>query len=147
MLLFFLISLSFGYATGVFFLNTSEQITPQGIQESYHGNEDQEDVEVIKFKKSSREIMTIIHTHALSLSLMFLALALIIFFAEMPALLKKFLMVEPFISILTTFGGLWLMWEGVMWMTYIVIISGALMHISFIAIVLISGWQLAFYRR
>ena len=44
-------------------------------------------------------------------------------------------MIEPMISLITTFGGLWLLWNGVLWMKYIIMVSGILMHLSFVLIV------------
>ena len=42
-------------------------------------------------------------------------------------------MIEPFFSVLITFGGIYLMWTGLLWMKYIVMLSGILMTASFTA--------------
>ncbi len=47
--------------------------TAVGMQENYNGNEDHPDIMEMKFKKSAREMLTIVHTHVLSLSLIFMA--------------------------------------------------------------------------
>jgi len=40
-------------------------------------------------------------------------------------------MIEPFISVILTFGGLYLLWKELLWMKYIVMCSGILMTLTF----------------
>ena len=56
--------------------------------------------------------------------------------------LKSFLMVEPFVSIILTFGGIYLMWKGITWMKYIVMISGTIMSIVFVISAAVVLFQL-----
>ena len=70
----FVIVLSIGYITGLQFVRQTESIVPNGIEENYLGNEDKKDVKVMKFKKGKREMLTIIHTHILSMSFIFFLL-------------------------------------------------------------------------
>ena len=51
--------------------------------------------------------------------------------------LKLFLIIEPFVSIVLTFGGLYLIWYGVEWFRYVVIISGIAMTLAYTAAVVI----------
>ena len=48
-----------------------------------------------------------------------------------PSRLKSVLVIEPFVSIILTFGGIWLMWQGVSWMKYVIIVSGTLMNLAY----------------
>ncbi len=128
---FFIITLSFGYFTGLRFVNENTNATTQGIEEHYLGNEADEDATEMKFKKSEKEIITTVHNHVISMSMIFLLLGAILLITSVPAKLKKFLIVEPFISIVLTFGGIWLMWSGVLWFKYIVIFSGILLTLTF----------------
>ncbi len=57
-------------------------------------------------------------------------------------ILKLFLLIEPFVSVILTFGGLYLLWKGMLWVKYIVVISGTLMTISFVLSTLIIMIQL-----
>ncbi len=137
----FIVALTVGYLTGLGFVLQTDSNTTVGMQENYNGNEDSPDVMVMKFKKSPREMLTIIHTHVLSLSLIFFASGVLLFFSQAPKKLKHFLLVEPFISILVTFGGIYLLWYGWSFMAYIVLFSGVLMTLSYflgIAFVLIE---------
>lgn len=129
----FVIVLSIGYFTGLQFVRQTDSDTPAGMEENYLGNEESDaDLEVMKFKKSDREMLTILHTHILSISFIFFLLGGLVAITSLSSKLKAFLMVEPFISIVLTFGGIWLMWEGILWMKYVVMISGTLMTLVFL---------------
>ncbi|MFD0977993.1 hypothetical protein [Salinimicrobium gaetbulicola] len=140
----FVIVLSVGYFTGLLFVGQTETTTPAGIEENYLGNEDDPDAKVMKFEKGEREMLTIIHTHVLSMSFIFFLLGGIMVFTQLPQKFKFFLILEPFFSIIATFGGIYFVWKGVEWMKYVVMISGVLMTLIFITSVLIVLYQLLF---
>ncbi|MFD2517882.1 hypothetical protein [Salinimicrobium flavum] len=142
----FVVVLSVGYFTGLLFVGQTETTTPEGIEENYLGNEDDPDAEVMKFEKGEREMLTIIHTHILSISFIFFLLGGILVFADLPEKLKFFLILEPFFSILATFGGIYFVWKGVDWMKYVVLVSGILMTVIFITSVSIVLYQLLFQK-
>ena len=76
--------------------------------------------------------------------MLFLLLSLLLFLTHYPAGLKSFLMIEPMLSLITTFGGLWLLWKGVLWIKYLVMISGLLMHLSLVGLVGLLLYALLF---
>lgn len=127
----FVIVLSIGFGTGLLFVAQTDSTDPAGIEENYLGNEDEPEVEVMKFKKGPREMLTIIHTHILSMSFIFFLLGILVWIARLPAKLKLFLTIEPFVSVILTFGGIYLMWSGIGWVKYIVLFSGILMSLTF----------------
>lgn len=128
----FVIVLSIGYITGLMFVNETDSTSPNGIEENYLGNEEDEDANVMKFEKSDREMLTTLHSHILSMSFIFFFLGSILAITSLPKRVKSFLMIEPFISILLTFGGIYFLWKGFLWMKYIVMISGIVMTGVFI---------------
>jgi len=138
----FLIALSIGFYSGLTFVNETTAANPNGIESHYNGNENDNDATVMQFKKSKREILTLVHNHILSLSLIFFILALILSTTSINMKLKQFLMFEPFASVLFTFGGIYLMWKGVSWFKYIVMISGILMTFSFMVATILILFQL-----
>ncbi|WP_081209419.1 hypothetical protein [Salegentibacter sediminis] len=142
----FVIVLSIGYFTGLLFVGLTETTTPAGIEENYLGNEGDADVEVMKFKKGEREMLTIIHTHVLSMSFIFFLLGGIVLFTKLPKKLKFFLILEPFFSVLATFGGIYFVWKGIDWVKYLVLVSGILMTLIFITSVSIVLYQLLFQK-
>ncbi|RMA58042.1 hypothetical protein [Ulvibacter antarcticus] len=128
----FVVVLSIGYISGLLFVGQTESTNPDGIEENYLGNEEVEDVKVMKFEKGEREMLTIIHTHILSMSFIFFLLGGLLAISSLPLKLKSFLMIEPFVSIILTFGGIYFLWKGVGWMKYVVMISGTLMTAVFV---------------
>jgi hypothetical protein len=138
----FIIVLSIGFFSGLLFVGETSSVNPNGIEEQYLGNEHDEDAEVMKFKKSDQEMLSIVHSHILSMSLIFFLLGLIVSITKLKQRVKIFLMVEPLLSVLLTFGGLYFMWTGVIWMKYIVMFSGTLMTLSFLLSVVIILKQL-----
>ncbi len=138
----FLIVLSVGFYTGLLFVGETSSAQVNGIEENYLGNETIEDAPVMKFKKSPREMLTIVHTHILSMSFIFFLIGIILATTQLNAKLKLFLLLEPFASVLLTFGGIYFLWMGVTWFKYIVMFSGMLMTATYTISVLIIFSQL-----
>ncbi|MGB1449838.1 MAG: hypothetical protein ACPG8F_08360 [Flavobacteriaceae bacterium] len=128
----FILILSVGYFTGLLFVAQTDSTHPNGVVENYNGNENDEDAVILKFKKGEREMLTILHTHILSIGFIFAFLGLLVWGTEIPLFWKKFLTIEPFVSILVTFGGIYVIWLGYPAMAYLVMISGFLMTLSYI---------------
>lgn len=137
----FVVILSVGFFTGLLFINETESNTPTGIEENYLGNEEDEDAEVMKFKKGDREMLTIVHTHIISMSLIFFLLGGLVWITRCSKKFKLFLTIEPFLSVILTFGGIYLMWKGITWFKYIVIFSGILMTLTFTGSASMVLWQ------
>lgn len=138
----FIIVLSIGFYTGLLFVGETSSANPNGIEEQYLGNEDDENAQVMRFKKSDQEMLTLVHNHILSMSIIFFLVGLIVSITKLNKKLKLFLIVEPFISVVLTFGGLYLLWSGMLWMKYIVMFSGILMTLTFTASVVVILLQL-----
>ena len=126
----FVIVLNFGFFTGFNFVRVSTSLNAKGIEQNYLGNEEDEQSEVMQFKKSEKEILTLIHNHVLSLSMVFFIMAVLLYMTSTPQPMKSFLLFEPFISLILTFGGIYVMWLGLTWFTYVIMISGMAMVIS-----------------
>lgn len=142
LLIAFVVVLSVGFFTGLLFVNETSTANPNGIQEQYLGNEENEEALEMKFKKTDKQMLNIVHSHILSMALIFFLLGLILSTTQLQYKYKVFLMVEPFVSVVLTFGGIYLLWKGVTWMKYIVMISGTLMTLSYTLSALIILKQL-----
>ena len=143
MLIFiFLCTLSIGFYSGISFVRTTTNANATGIEQRYLGNENDENASKMMFKKSETEIITTIHSHILSLSVIFFLVALILSTTAIHQKLKLFLMIEPFISLVLTFGGIYFLWKELYWMKYIIMISGVLMTISYTVSIVIIFKQL-----
>lgn len=129
----FVLVTSIGFISSIVFVDYSNSTTPDGLVEQYNGNEFiEDDIDIMKFKKSEREILTIIHSHILSMSVIFFLIGFLVCLTNINIKLKLFLAIEPFVSILLTFGGIYLLWLDILWFRYVVIFSGILMTLSFL---------------
>ncbi len=138
----FIIVLSIGFYTGLLFVGETSSANPNGIEEQYLGNEDDENATVMRFKKSEKEMLTLVHNHILSMSIIFFLIGLLVAITKLNNKLKLFLIIEPFVSVIFTFGGLYLLWTGILWTKYIVMFSGILMTLTFSLSILIVLKQL-----
>ena len=139
MLLLFVITISLGYGFGLRYLYLTTEANTTTLQENYLGNEDNEEAEVMKFKKTEKSILTFLHDHLLSMGMLQLVLSLLLFFSKLPSQIKNFLAIEPFISMLITFSGIYLLWLGVVEVKYVVIVSGMLFHTTLILSLVLLG--------
>ncbi len=138
----FIIVLSIGFYTGLLFVGETSSANPNGIEEQYLGNEDDENATVMRFKKSEKEMLTLVHNHILSMSIIFFLIGFLVAITKLNNKLKLFLIIEPFVSVIFTFGGLYLLWTGILWTKYIVMFSGILMTLTFSLSILIVLKQL-----
>ena len=138
-LLLLIWTLAFGYTAGMFYLQDTTSFEAQGIEENYLGNESDEEAEELSFKMSRKQVLNIIHSHVISYTLIFFMLATILVFSSVALPWKRVLLIEPPVSILLTFGGLWLLWSGLVWMKYVIMVSGMALSAGFyLMVVMIS---------
>jgi len=107
----FVIALSIGFFTGINFVEATSSFNTSGIETNYLGNENDLDAEIMKFKKSKKEILALIHNHILSMSIIFFLLGGLLALTNLNKRVKSFLMFEPFLSIIFTFGGIYVLWS------------------------------------
>ncbi len=138
----FLCTLSIGFYGGITFVKHSTNGNATGIEQRYLGNENDVTASTMQFKKTEASVLTLVHNHILSLSMIFFALALLVATTSISKKWQLFLMLEPFISILFTFGGIYFLWLGHTWVKYIVLVSGVLMTLTYTASIFIVGAQL-----
>ena len=143
----FVIVLSTGYFVGVMFIDHTSSLNPQGIQDNYLGNEVTEPIDVIKFKKSSYQMFNLIHTHVISMSIIFFIMWLLLSITDLNKYLKAFLIIEPFFSIAATFLGIYYLWTGILWMKYIIFISSLIMTLVYFASAFIVLYQSVFVKK
>ena len=78
-----------------------------------------------------KEMLSLVHNHVLSMSIIFFLVGLLLSIVKLNKTLKLFLMIEPFVSVILTFGGIYLLWTGLLWMKYVVMFSGIAMVLTF----------------
>lgn len=126
----FVITLNIGFFTGLNFVEETSSFQPDGIETNYLGNENNENAEIMQFKKTEKNILTVVHNHILSMSIIFLLLGVLLSFTSTNKKLMRVLIIEPFFSIILTFGGIYVLWTGVLWFKYIIMISGMALTVS-----------------
>jgi hypothetical protein len=146
LLLLFLLAMLFGYGASFAVLFDQTGLSADGIEENYNGNEDNEATETIKFRKSKFEMLTSIHSHVFTLSLIFLATGIMAFFTGLPKRIKLFLIAEPLVSLILSFGSLILLWLGFSIFNYVALLSGVLMHTTFILTIFLLIRELYFIK-
>jgi len=141
----FVVVLSLGYAVGVFFVDHTTSVSPSGVGEEFTGSPNPETAPEMKFAKSMHEMYVLIHNHVLSLALVFFAVGGIFYFSSLvPDRFKLFLLVEPLLAIVTTFGGIALVRFVAVEFSWLVIISGISLFACFAtmaALILVELWM------
>ena len=101
-----------GYTTSLVFVWHTTHLVPPGVAARYRGA-DPETAQpgvALQFPKSLAEMLTITHTHLLSMAVIFtltgLGLALC---ARLSERWKRLLIAEPFVALLVSFSAMWLM--------------------------------------
>ena len=130
LLLLTVVNLTVGVGIGLYYVANTTELTPAGTTEHFSGSEIDAKFDIPeKYPKPIMELITTTHNHILSLTLIFLVIGGIFYFnSSSSSRMKTFLIAEPFISIITTFGGIWLMRFVHPAFVYLVIPSGILMY-------------------
>jgi hypothetical protein len=101
-----------GYTTSLVFVWHTTHLVPPGVAARYRGADPEAAPPgaALQFPKSLAEMLTITHTHLLSMAVIFtltgLGLALC---ARLSERRKRLLIAEPFVALLVSFSAMWLM--------------------------------------
>lgn len=129
----FVFVLSIGVTIGLIYVELSTGMNPSGTTEHYRGSELGNDFDIPeKFPQSLENLLLTTHSHVISFSLIFFVLGGILYFSSLLGEgWKKFLMIEPLVSTLVTFGSIW----GIRYIhsafSFLIMLSGILMYASF----------------
>ncbi|SMO54439.1 hypothetical protein SAMN06265218_10535 [Fodinibius sediminis] len=129
-LIFTFVLVSFiGVVVGGVMIEVTTHLTPTGVVEQYKGISKSkiDTADELKFPKPAKEMLITTHNHILGLSSLFLIVGLLYLATGRDSWLQISIAVEPLISLIVTFGGLWVMrylWSP---FVYVVILSGTLM--------------------
>lgn len=110
----FLVTTWIGVMLGSGFVEHTTRLLPEGIAERYLGTEAMGvDIESMpaerefQSEKSVAELYALTHTHIIGLAVVFLAIAVIFLWTGVLPRWRTVLAVEPFVSLVVTFGGMW----------------------------------------
>jgi len=140
LLISYLIVLGIGVTTGLIYIYLTTSMSPSGTVEQYIGNNDDWE------PKQAKEFIDLIsqaHTHIITFSFIFLSMGLIFMRNSIiKGTLKLFLIIEPFFSIIFTFGGFFILRYVSTSFSYVIMISSTLMYLCFYIMTFISLYDL-----
>lgn len=141
----YLLVIGIGISVGLVYLASKTDSTSKGIIEEYNGSEIVDELEIPeKFPKEFKEMLVTTHSHILGLSTLLLSLGIIVYFSSLPSVLKSFLMIEPLISLISTFGSIWLVRYLHQDFIILTIISAIFMYGSIYLIIILSIYEINF---
>lgn len=129
-LIFTFVLVSFiGVVVGGIMIEVTTHLTPEGVVEQYKGISKSkiDTAKELKFPKPVKEMLITTHNHILGLSSLFVIVGFLYLATGRKSWLQVTVAVEPLVSLILTFGGLWVMrylWSP---FVYVVILSGTLM--------------------
>ncbi len=101
-----------GYTTSLVFVWHTTRLTPPGIEGRYRGTDPEAlpATAEMQFPKSFSQMLTITHTHLLSMAVIFVLTGLGLALCARPSeRWKRLLIAEPFVALLVSFSAMWLM--------------------------------------
>jgi len=99
-----------GYTTSLLFIHHTTGMTPAGVASRYRGSDAEAAEGAMQFPKSFAEMLTITHTHLLSMAAIFVFSGLALALCSRPSeRWRQWLIAEPFIALLVSFSAMWLM--------------------------------------
>lgn len=125
-----------GYAAGLAFVSYNTGMQPSGISSHYHGNEEE-----LQFGKSAAEMLNIVHSHLLGMGVLFFAVAILYTMTDGAPRWKTFWATETILSLLSTFGALWLIAFGQQWAVWVIFPSSILMVIGYLQMSAMIIWN------
>ena len=143
----YLIVVAIGISIGIAYLGSETDVSKKGIVEQYNGSTSADEIDIPdKYPKGIKEMFLTTHNHILGLAPLLLSLGLIIYFSTINRKLKMFLLYEPLISLIVTFGSIWLVRFIHPDFVYLTILSAILMYSSIYLSIGLSIYELNFLR-
>jgi hypothetical protein len=124
-----------GYTTSLLFVHHTTGMTPPGVAEQYRGSDSTAvSGDAMRFPKSYAEMLTITHTHLLSMAAIFVFSGVALALCERPGpRWRTLLIVEPFAALLVSFSSMWLMWAVDARFSWLLTLSSGFMALTFYA--------------
>jgi len=141
--------MSCGVITGLIYLNYTTGYSSEGTSLRFNGSNEtssEDDFEIPdNYPKPVSEMLITTHNHILGFSFIFFIIGSIFYFNSIiEDFWKTFLLVEPIISVLITFGSLWLMRYYDSNFVYLAILSSTVLYLSYFIMAFVSLYELKF---
>lgn len=147
-LLAFVLTLTFGVVTGLIYLYYTTEYKPGEAVKRYNGSEIMNLEEAMDipeyYPKPISELLITTHTHVITFSFIFLCLGGIFYFNSIiTGFFKQFLIIEPFVSTIISFGSLWAMRFVHPAFIYLTALSSTLIYLSYLIMVFVVIYELS----
>ena len=107
-------------------------MTPAGVAARYRGAETEASDAAMQFPKSFAEMLTITHTHLLSMAVIFVISGLSLALCTRPGeRWRRLLIAEPFGALLVSFSAMWLMRYVDARFSWLLTLSSGVMAVTF----------------
>jgi hypothetical protein len=121
-----------GYTTSLLFVHHTTGLTPTGVAERYRGSNSTATDAAMQFPKSYAEMLTVTHTHLLSMAAIFVFSGVALALCRRPSeRWRVILVVEPFVALLVSFTAMWLMRYLDPRFSWLLTLSSSLMAVTF----------------
>jgi hypothetical protein len=121
-----------GYTTSLVFVWHTTRLAPPGIESRYRGTNPDSAQGAMQFPKSFAEMLTITHTHLLSMAVIFVITGIGVALCERVGEgRKRFLIAEPFVALLVSFTAMWLMRYGDARFSWLLEASSTVLAVTF----------------
>ena len=145
LLIYYLFTIGIGFSLGVLYVYLNSEFSNTGMVEQYVGNNDEWEP---KLPKTLKDLVSHTHEHITMFSIIFLSLGLIFSYnSVIKGFWKSFLILEPFISIIITFSGFFIIRYITTTFSYVIIISSFLMYIFFYIMLFVCLYELIFLQK
>lgn len=145
----FVIVLSIGVIMGLTYLSQTTNYSPNKAIERFNGtqvNSETENFDIPdSYPKPISEMLITTHNHIIGFSLIIFSVGIIFYFNSiLSGFWKLFLMIEPLVSTIVTFGSIWGMRYISKEFVYLAAISSILLYISLFSMISIILYELNF---
>lgn len=121
-----------GYTTSLAFVFHTTRFTPAGAAARYRGTDPAVAESAMQFPKSLAEMLTNTHTHLLAMAAIFaFSGGCVALCARPEERIRRFLIAEPFVALLVSFGAMWLMRYADSRFSWLLVASSTLMAATF----------------
>ncbi len=121
-----------GYTTSLVYVWHTTRLTPPGIEARYRGANPDASTAAMQFSKSFAEMLTITHTHLLSMAVIFVLTGIgVALCGSLPERWRRLLVAEPFGALLVSFAAMWLMRYADPRFAWLLEASSALLALTF----------------
>jgi len=145
LLIYYLFTIGIGFSLGVLYVYLNSEFSNTGMVDKYVGNNDEWEP---KLPKTLKDLVSHTHEHITMFSIIFLSLGLIFSYnSVIKGFWKSFLILEPFISIIITFGGFFIIRYITTTFSYVIMISSLLMYICFYIMLFVCLYELIFLQK